>query len=383
MRTTTTVFSLILAVLALSGGLRSQEQQPSRWDPAGAAQYLDARMEEWFAKATKVRTGDGTASCVSCHTPVPYALARPALRRAMGQASPTALETRLVDEVTRRVETYGSHELANAFDDEKKKESRGTEAVLNALVLANRDARDRSHRLSDATRIAFDHLWEVQRRDGTWDWLQFGLEPFESVNSWYYGATLAALAITRAPALPTDTATAKGVERLRDYLKTNYRAQNLFNRAWLLLAWDQATVPSAEREYLVNEIRQRQRADGGWSLQLLGPWKWARANEPFSPPGTLDTSLVEQSDGYATGLIVYALRQVGLGAGDPTVAKGLRWLSTNQREIQVGDQIWKAWRAYSLNFDREHSGAKGETWRRLFMSDSATAFAVLALSPSS
>ena len=38
-----------------------------------------------------------------------------------------------------------------------------------------------------------------------------------------------------------------------------------------------------------------------------------------------------------------------------------------------------AWRAHSLNFDREHGGEKGEPWRRMFMSDSATAFAVLAL----
>ena len=38
-----------------------------------------------------------------------------------------------------------------------------------------------------------------------------------------------------------------------------------------------------------------------------------------------------------------------------------------------------AWRAYSLNFDREHAGDKGEPWRRMFMSDLATGFAVLAL----
>ena len=38
-----------------------------------------------------------------------------------------------------------------------------------------------------------------------------------------------------------------------------------------------------------------------------------------------------------------------------------------------------AWRAHSLNFDREHAGDKGEPWRRMFMSDLATGFAVLAL----
>ena len=41
--------------------------------------------------------------------------------------------------------------------------------------------------------------------------------------------------------------------------------------------------------------------------------------------------------------------------------------------------IEMAWRAHSLNYDREHGGDKGEPWRRMFMSDLATAFAVLAL----
>ena len=42
----------------------------------------------------------------------------------------------------------------------------------------------------------------------------------------------------------------------------------------------------------------------------------------------------------------------------------------------------RGWHAHSLNYDREHGGEKGEPWRRLFMSDTATAFAILALSES-
>ncbi len=37
---------------------------------------------------------------------------------------------------------------------------------------------------------------------------------------------------------------------------------------------------------------------------------------------------------------------------------------------------------YSLNFDTEHGGEYAEPWRRMFMSDAATAFAALALLPS-
>jgi hypothetical protein len=61
------------------------------------------------------------------------------------------------------------------------------------------------------------------------------------------------------------------------------------------------------------------------------------------------------------------------------VSLGLQWLRANQRNTQVGQHDWTAWRAHSLNFDREHGGEKGEPWRRMFMSDSATAFAALAL----
>ena len=36
---------------------------------------------------------------------------------------------------------------------------------------------------------------------------------------------------------------------------------------------------------------------------------------------------------------------------------------------RVGDPAWAPWRAYSLNYDREHGGPNGEPWRRMFMSD--------------
>src|SRR5262249_8747474 len=96
-------------------------------------------------------------------------------------------------------------------------------------------------------------------------------------------------------------------------------------------------------------------------------------------PGTLDASLLAKSDGYATGLIVYTLRQAGFPTDHPAVSRGLQWLRANQREVQVSQHAWPAWRAYSLNFDREHGGDKGESWRRMFISDSATAFGTLAL----
>jgi hypothetical protein len=380
--------TIVLAVLLLGFPAR-QESPPdngaasSGWDREGAAVYLDERMEVWFAKAKKLRTGEAQTACVSCHTTVPYVLARPALRRAMRVSAATPQEARIIQEATRRVESYGAHQPLYDHNESKKTESRGTEAVLNALILASADAAHNRREPGSPTQQALKRLWETERPDGAWDWLDFGLEPFETVDGAYYGATLAALAVGIAPGSSTNHAaeTSAGIERLRGYLKEKYASQSLFNRAWLLLASTRLNglLTGAQREALITELQGRQRDDGGWALDSLGPWKWSKTAAPFRAPGTPEAALLAKSDGYATGLIVYTLRQAGLPTGHPAVSKGLQWLKANQQKVQVGQHDWPAWRAHSLNFDREHGGEKGEPWRRMFMSDSATAFAALAL----
>ena len=301
----------------------------------------------------------------------------------MQVSTATPQEARLLEEAIRRVETYGAHQPLYDFNEDKKTESSGAEAVLNALILASADAAQNRRDASEPTRKALGRLWETQRPDGAWDWLDFGLEPFESVDAAYHGATLAALAVGTAPGLSTDQAAqaSAGIERLRGYLKQQYRPQSLFNRTWVLLASTRLNdlLTGAQREALIAEIQSRQRADGGWSLEALGTWRWDKAAAPFQAPGTPDGSLLAKSDGYATGLIVYTFRKAGLPIDHPAVRRGLQWLRANQQNVQVSQQSWPAWRAHSLNFDREHGGEKGEPWRRMFMSDAATAFAVLAL----
>jgi hypothetical protein len=64
----------------------------------------------------------------------------------------------------------------------KTSESRGTEAILNAFILATHDAYE--GRLTSDTRRAFDNLWKLQftrgEAAGAWAWLHFGLAPWES-----------------------------------------------------------------------------------------------------------------------------------------------------------------------------------------------------------
>src|SRR5213593_981080 len=382
----TVVVSVLLMGLTASGrGSQEAAAEHGGWDREGAAKYLDERMDAWFANAKKLRTGQGETTCVSCHTVVPYALSRPALRRAMHVSTRTPQEVRLLEGVARRVETYDAHQPFYDGSEGKKTESRGTEAVLNALILSSADAERGRRKPSEPTRKALRRLWETQRPDGAWDWLDFGLEPFESADAAYYGATLAALAVGTVSAYSTSPATdaTAGLDKLRGYLKTGRASQNLFNRVWLLLASTRLkdVLTPGQQEALIAEIQSRQQTDGGWSLQTLGPWRWSH-QWLFRPHGTPDAALLAHSDGYATGLIVYTLRKAGLPGDHPAVNKGLQWLKANQQDIQIDPRTYRAWRSYSLNRDREHGGGDGEPWRRMFMSDAATTFAVLALTAS-
>src|SRR3989441_489350 len=380
----TVVVSVLLMGLTASGlGSQGAAAEHGGWDREGAAKYLDERMDAWFANAKKLRTGQGVTTCVSCHTVVPYALSRPVLRRAMHVSTRTPQEVRLLEGVARRVETYDAHQPFYDGSEGKKTESRGTEAVLNALILSSADAERGRREPSEPTRKALRRLWETQRADGAWDWLDFGLEPFESAGAAYYGATLAALAVgtTAGSSASPSPEAAAGTSKLRAYLTERYSGQNLFNRVWLLLAstrWKDLLAP-APREALVAELRKAQQADGGWSLSAMSGWRWSKAAWRARPPGTPDAALLTRSDAHATGLVVYTLRRAGLGVDDPAVKRGVQWLKTHQQSVPVGERSYAAWRSYSLNHDREQGGEKGEPWRRFFMSDAATAFAVLAL----
>ena len=367
----------LMAALAMFVGHSSASETAEGWDPAAAARYLDARMDVWWTKAKVLRTNGGETRCVSCHTAVPYAIARPALRGVLGETAPTTHEARILDMVRRRVSSTAADQPYYDHTEAKKIESRGVEAVLNAAVLAYLGPTDEA-----LMRTAMARLWETQRADGAWDWLDFGLEPYEAPDAVYYGATVAALA-AGSPAGRQASADEKGragAERLRRYLRSSLAQQRVFNKAWALLAASRldGVLATAERNATIAELESRQRSDGGWSMNDLGPWRWQRAEAPFAGPGKVDTDLLSASDGYATGLVVYALRRAG-GNDRASVRKGQQWLRAHQASARAGDPAWAPWRAHSLNFDREHGGDKGEPWRRMFMSDLATAFAALAM----
>ncbi len=318
---------------------------------------------------------DHETFCISCHTAVPYALSRPALRAALGEQAPSANERSLLASVTKRVRLW--KEVEPFYSDEKRgayktSESRGTESVLNALVLASDDAQSgtsgqsgHNGKLSADARTAFDNMWALQQTageaKGAWSWLRFHNEPWEADDSQFYGAALAAVAVGTAPenyrAAPEIQ---HGVTLLGEYLNRECARQTLINRVVLL--WAAAKMPGllapAQQKSIIDEALSRQRPDGGWSLgSLVGTWKRADG-----------TPLEVKSDGYATGLIVFALEQSGLPRENVHLQQGLAWLAGNQSPAEG------RWLGYSLNKQHDLSTETGR-----FMSDAATAYAVLAL----
>lgn len=319
---------------------------------------------------------DHETFCVSCHTSVPYALARPFLRAALGESKPAPNELKLVEDVTKRVRLWkevSPYYSGEGYDAPKASESRGTESVVNALILASHDSA--SEQISNDTQAAFDNMWGLQlttgKEQGAWSWLQFDLEPWEANDSIYYGATLAALAVGIAPkSYRSAPQIQRHLEMLRNYLGNEYPKQSTLNRVSLLLAsarWPDL-LSRERREAIIQEVLAKQRPDGGWNLASLewGAWnplgllhRWIRDD---------GTPMVKDSDSYATGVVTFALQEAGMPRDNSSVGRGLAWLLRKQ------DKTGGYWVSSSLNKRRDPSTNLGQ-----FMSDAATAYAVLAL----
>ncbi|HWC20189.1 MAG TPA: hypothetical protein VG498_24455 [Terriglobales bacterium] len=336
------------------------------WDPQAAAAYLD-RRQSWWMDWPRAQRDHGTF-CVSCHTAVPYALSRSALRTTLAEPAPSPNEQRLLENVTKRVRLW--KEVKPFYEDAdrgryKSAESRGTESVLNALILSSRDAQ--SGQLSNDARTAFENMWAEQqiagKQKGAWLWLRFNNEPWEADDSDYFGATLAAVAIGIAPGNYRATPEVERSRKLlREYLNREFAVQTTINR--VLLLWAAAKLPGLlepdRQKTIIAELLDKQQADGAWSLSSLsGDWKRADG-----------TSQETTSDGYATGLITFVLQQVGISRENSKLKRGLEWLAANQ------DKREGSWVAYSLNKNKQNH-ISPET--ALFMNDAATSYAVLSL----
>jgi squalene-hopene/tetraprenyl-beta-curcumene cyclase len=312
------------------------------WSPEAAARYLDGRQKEWFAWKP-AQSADGP--CVSCHTGMTYLLARPVLRKALNEKEPTLYEKGLLDRLRANV----GNKPAGALQS--------VEAIFAAMFLSSDDERET---MSAHRQKAFEQLWTLQNNTGAWRWYAAGLDPWENPESVYYGASVAAAALGTAPAAyRNDAATRDRVAALTKYLSAPPTPARLHDR--LAMLWASSTLPSLltadARRALIADTLAKQNADGGWSLEALGPW--------MAHP---DAPVHQGSDAYATAFTAFALHTGGVRANDQGMKKAIAWLKSKQ------DPATGAWPAESMNKKRPPDSMEGR-----FMSDAATAFASIVL----
>lgn len=288
-----------------------------------ATHFLDRAAVGW----TKNR------KCFTCHTNYAYLVARPAIdadvtaHRQVRAALEDLVETRWVE----------------------KRPRWDAEVVMSAAVLAIND-RETTGKLHAATRTALDRMWTVQRDDGGVSWLKCDWPPMESDDE--FGAAMMAIAVGAAPGEYRNTPAAKeGLVKLRTHHDKVPPPTRHHEAMWL---WADSYLgdflTDDERKTSIAALVELQREDGGWSLPTLGDWK----RSDGSPQST-------DSDGYATGFLVYVLRRSGLPADDPRLFKGVAWLKANQRSSG-------RWFTRSLHSDGTH-----------YLSHAGTAFATLAI----
>lgn len=307
------------------------------WNPRLAADYLDARQKVWFAWP---RANGGAKPCISCHTGLTYLIARPALRKTLGETAPTEFETGLLESMRSRLEKRTPDGPAI-----------GVESVMAALFLRTPEALDR--------------MLALQVREGpkagSWKWYMTDMDPWEEPESELFGAALGAMALAAAPADYRNRPEVKErIAALSSYLRVTVEGAPLQNR--VAVAWASSKLPetldAGTRQSIVREVLSKQQPDGGWDMESLGPWK----KHPEAPP------VAAGSTGYATAFVTLALLDCGQRPGEPKMAKALAWLRTHQ------DPKGGYWPAQSMN----HT-FKPDSIEAGFMNDAATGFAVRAL----
>ncbi len=292
---------LTLENVPYSKRIVADEPVRETFSPEQAARYLDTASLNWQKRR----------KCATCHTNMPYLMARPSLTASLPDSG----------EVRGFFEDY----FLTRWEKGKKTPEKPYRPVVVGTALAFNDAQT-SGSLSEVTRKTLDLMWTTQGEEGAWKWAKCGWAPMEIDD--HYGVTLAVLAAGIAPGDYAETEAAKaGLEKAKGYLKT-HSGPSLHHR--IMTAWASLRIGGLmerqEREETLRQMLSKQLADGGWSTpSFLADWKDFRRkdNKPHD---------VETPDAYGTGLALVVAREMGVPASDARLQKGVAWLKANQRE---------------------------------------------------
>ncbi len=282
--------------------------------------------------------------CCHCHANMMYLVARPSLEN--------------ISKSDGRVRQFFEQLVLDRW--EKKGLRYEPEALVVAVPLAINDSRT-TGKLHTATRKALDRMIELQRPEGDWTLVLPGGKREEVAGDrqahflGYEQALFAAIGIAVAPDDYANAAPAQeALSKIRKYVQS-HPPKTLHQKGMLL--WSAAHVDGlsneAQKQEIIADLLAKQRSDGGWSIEEItsGSPKFDTSKSPRKP----------ESDGYATGFVLYALRQAGVPAKNEPIQKGVQWLKINQRE---------SGRWFVPSFNKRPNSV---------ITYSATAYAVLAL----
>jgi hypothetical protein len=238
--------------------------------------------------------------CVSCHH---ASLVVWSMREA--KASGYAVDEPFLTDLTKWVAETSGDGKTGIPRPEGIPRALNEKAVSLALALGSEGERDAA--AQERLNILLQTVKSDQTDNGSWaSWPETRQPIFGNSDE---RTTLAAiLALLPAAASGDDTANAardKGIQWLAN-AKTDDDPQSIALR---LVLWRRLARPAEECTPLVQRIRERQNADGGWSQ-------------------TTDMA----SDAWATGQALYALPHGGIQSDDPSVERGRGFLIKTQRD---------------------------------------------------
>lgn len=343
-------FSILIAFKAYSAA-----QCSVIFNSSASAQLTEAQIVNLVDKSKSYQDKRNKAwaernKCLCCHTSLPYMLSR-----GLDPESKTNFDT-FRDLAVSSVENPQQRPWYHA--DDAGRNSKPTEAVLNALTLLMYDVSNQSS-LKPTTLKAVDLIFEHMESDGRIHWLDFHLQPFESKNGELWGNSMALLVIEMAKKHSDYVPKPAQYGKLKAYVLGHLDQLKLHEMSVLLWANSQGGNPkvlTAElKELFISKIFSAQNTSGSWNQKAV-----------------LGQGQNEESV-YATSIALIGLIKAGQ-INNPLIHRAAKWLGDQQQTgnfLNMGDGS-VLWVATSMN--RTDSVRNDR-----FASDFTTSYASLAL----